>query len=548
MTLKEKLNGQCETGGLLRMFCPHGGIVAGETTQWNLRLGGELRVRLRAFVTILVVVALIFTARRFWVPVPFNQLFTDSLTVFYVLVALLLYSRKQIPLQGLRVIEVSVFSLMTLGMIYIDYSFVVPPLLAGQPELALAEWHRSLVHAIVVIAAYAMFIPSTWLRSALIVIPISSWPFVIAALLAWLHPEEVQAARHVLTFERLSFAAIMLGVADAIAIYGAFVINRFRARAVEADTMGQYRLEDKIGEGGMGEVWRAQHQLLARPTAIKLIRPELLGNGDADTARRALGRFEREAQATAALQSPHTVQLYDYGTTLEGTFYYVMELLDGIDLDTLVKEHGPLPAERAIFLLRQVADSLADAHNRGLVHRDIKPANIFATRMGVSHDFAKVLDFGLVKYEEQTDMQSKLTVEGVTSGTPAYMPPEMALGSAEVDGRADLYSLGAVAYWMVTGHQVFEGDSAMAVVVDHIKTEPIPPSQRTEIEVPAELEGIIMRLLSKDPADRYQSALKLAEDLDACCATQPPWTSQRAEEWWSLHGPDQPESRAATTG
>jgi serine/threonine-protein kinase len=387
-----------------------------------------------------------------------------------------------------------------------------------------------------------MFIPNSWKRTAAVVIPISTLPLAISLLLFWSFPDQVRAASDVLTYERLSFAAITLGLIDAVAICGTLVINSFRTQAAEAATMGQYELAEKIAQGGMGEVWRAQHQLLARPAAIKLVRPELLGSEHAGGPERVLRRFEREAKATAALRSPHTVDLYDYGITQDGTFYYVMELLDGVDFEKLVKAQGPLCPERAIHLLRQACDSLADAHTSGLVHRDIKPANLYACRMGVIYDFVKVLDFGLVKSESTTDLETKLTVEGVTSGTPAYMPPEMALGSDSVDGRADIYSLGCVGYWLLSGQLVFEADTPMATVIEHINTEPAPPSQRTETSVPPELDRIILKCLAKDPADRYASALDLAEDLEGCCAALPSWRNRDACSWWQIHMPEKSES------
>src|SRR5262245_24008926 len=220
--------------------------------------------------------------------------------------------------------------------------------------------------------------------------------------------------------------------------------------------MGSYHLVELLGRGGMGEVWRGEHRLLKRPAAIKLVRPELLGaNSDADS-HDMLRRFEREAQATAALSSPHTIRLFDFGVTSDRTFYYVMELLAGRDLESLVREFGPVPADRALFLLRQACHSLADAHARGLVHRDVKPANIYTCRMGLEYDFVKVLDFGLVKFADRTAMQQTLmTAAHTTTGTPAYMAPELILGEADIDRRADVYALGCVAYYLLTGQLVF---------------------------------------------------------------------------------------------
>ena len=300
-----------------------------------------------------------------------------------------------------------------------------------------------------------------------------------------------------------------------LAPLAAKIVYGLTVEVKRAREMGSYRLIGKIGEGGMGEVWRAEHRMLARAAAIKLIHPEVLGSGDPLRAREVLKRFEREAQATAALRSRHTIELYDFGLTADGTFYYVMELLEGHTLEALVERFGPLPAERAVFILRQACDSLAEAHAAGLVHRDVKPANIFACRLGLEVDVVKVLDFGLVKRRGPQARAEALTVEGGFIGTPAYMPPEVALGTEPVDGRADIYALGCVAYWLLTGRPVFEGDNAMQVVIDHVRTTPVPPSQRTSEPIPEALEKIVLRCLEKDPERRPAGAVALSGELKA---------------------------------
>ena len=270
-----------------------------------------------------------------------------------------------------------------------------------------------------------------------------------------------------------------------------------RKQVAEANELGQYILEEKIGGGGMGEVWRARHRLLIRPAAIKLIRPQLSGDPNL-----LLRRFEREARATAALRSPHTVQLYDFGTTEDGRLYYVMELLDGLDLDTLVRQYGPVPPERVVHILRQVCSSLQDAHGNGLVHRDIKPANVVVSRAGTTFDFAKVLDFGLVKLEtagqrdsgaagrsgEASDRGS-LAVGG-TAGTPAFMAPEVVLGVADTDHRVDLYALGCVGYWLLTGKLVFEGRNAVEVMFHHAHSAAAQTFDQVRAAHPDSLGGL----------------------------------------------------------
>jgi eukaryotic-like serine/threonine-protein kinase len=317
------------------------------------------------------------------------------------------------------------------------------------------------------------------------------------------------------------------------AYMGARVVHRLGREVAVARELGSYRLEVRLGQGGMGEVWRARHRMLARPAAIKLIRPAVDGSAVTDELQR---RFEQEAQAIARLRSPHTVELFDFGVADNGAFYYAMELLDGLDIDALVRRFGPLPADRTIYLLRQVCHSLAEAQACGLVHRDIKPANIFLCRYGQDHDFVKVLDFGLVK---ALDARVKrvapgLTAENAVQGTPAFIAPEQAMGDADIDGRADIYATGCVAYWLLTGQYVFTADTPMGILLQHAGTVPIPPSARTDRPVPPGLERVIMHCLAKNPADRPQTARELSLRLaEVPCGE--PWTEDRAREWWTAH-------------
>jgi serine/threonine-protein kinase len=328
------------------------------------------------------------------------------------------------------------------------------------------------------------------------------------------------------------------------------VLYGLRRQVAEASELGQYLLEEKIGGGGMGEVWRARHRLLIRPAAIKLIRQRALGamSGDPELLVR---RFEREARATAALTSPHTVQLYDFGVAEDGRLYYVMELLDGLDLDSLVRQHGPLPAERVVHLLRQVCSALQDAHGNGLVHRDIKPANVVVSRAGTTFDFVKVLDFGLVRLDSArgggagagADKNAiNLSADGGWSGTPGYMAPEVVLDAGDTDHRVDLYALGCVAYWLLTGTMVFEGENAMQVMLQHVRAEPKRPSHRVDRPIPAALEDLVMQCLEKDPARRPASAEVMSDRLDAVPLASV-WTAERAEQWWATHRPRPRDAR-----
>ena len=335
-----------------------------------------------------------------------------------------------------------------------------------------------------------------------------------------------------------SFLPLLLSAALAIIL--SRIVHALNVEIKRAKELGSYHLVRPLGHGGMGEVWRAQHRMLARPAAIKLIRPDASGGISHDT----LVRFEREAQATAALTSPHTVQVYDFGITDEGTFYYVMELLTGLDADTLVRRHGPVPAERAVHLLLQVCGSLEEAHARSFVHRDIKPANIFVCRYGLEYDFVKVLDFGLVKALGFPE-QGGLTAVGVVAGTPEYMAPEIARGDRAVDHRADLYSVGCVAYRLLSGEPVFDSKSPVDFLIDQVRSTPIRPSIRTGVSLPADLEDVVMDCLQKDPARRPQTAGELARRL----RTLPldPWTPERAEKWWAGVPAASPEPSEAQT-
>jgi serine/threonine-protein kinase len=346
----------------------------------------------------------------------------------------------------------------------------------------------------------------------------STWPLAYFVGRALGNPA---AASHTLALDCLeNYMAVGL------AMFSTIVIRRLQE-------LGSYELVEKLDKGGMGEIWRARHRMLARPVAVKLIRPEILGAKSPVEAATLVGRFQREAEATSALHSSHTVALHDFGVTPEGAFYYVMELLDGLDLETLVRRHGPVPPERAIHFLIQACDSLAEAHAVGLIHRDVKPANMIACHWGLKWDFLKLLDFGLVRAAWSAG-DDHLTSDGVISGTPSYMAPEAALGEQSLDSRVDIYGLGCVAYWLLTGERVFVGRTPMEILLHHVKTLPVPPSERTGIQVPAALEALVLSCLAKDPDERPPSAEWLAARL-AECPTASDWTSARGREWWEAN-------------
>ena len=316
-----------------------------------------------------------------------------------------------------------------------------------------------------------------------------------------------------------------------LALVPATLIRRLGREAGAARELGSYRLGRLLDRGGMGEVYEARHRMIAKPAAIKLIRPELLATspGFADMI---VERFYREAEAVASLRSPHTVALYDFGVATDGTLYYVMELLEGIDLQRLVERFGPLPPERVVHILAQVCASLGEAHANGMVHRDIKPANILVCSLGTTVDFVKVLDFGLVRRETApAPGEEDLSAPLGPPGTASYMAPEAVRGSA-IDGRADLYALGCVGYWLLTGHAVFEGSSPVQIMYHHGYDPPMPPSERLGTALPCGLEAAILCALAKQPADRPPTAADFCEQISAS-ALVPSWDTPRAQAWWA---------------
>jgi serine/threonine-protein kinase len=337
------------------------------------------------------------------------------------------------------------------------------------------------------------------------------------------------------------YALLLITFPNLLAAVLAIILSRFvyslGTAISKARELGSYQLVELLGRGGMGEVWRAQHRLLARPAAIKLIQPEVLGCSDSRETATMKRRFEREARATAMLSSPHTIDLYDFGLAEDGVFYYVMELLHGFNLQVLVEKYGPVPADRAADFLYQICLSLEEAHRSGLVHRDIKPANIFICRYGLEYDFVKVLDFGVVKWKDEPSNATQLTQTDRATGTPGFMAPEMALG-VEIDARADIYALGCVGYWLLTGRLVFEEESPIATLLAHAQKEPVPVSRRTEVEVPPKLEELIMSCLRKQPEHRPASAGEIRKQLSNF-GLAASWTPERAEKWWQTHMPEE---------
>ncbi len=450
-----------------------------------------------------------------------------------------LFVRDDPSVDELRWIERAVFATLTAYLAWTAYATFDQLLAVGDAQGLASRWNLALMQFVLLMVTYGTAVPNQWPRDARVIGGLALTPAALVTLLWLSSPQRAAGLREVAVPGRVAESVIVLAVAAVLAILAAYVIDQYLALARTTRIALRYVLKRRIGQGGMGEVWLGEHNLLARPAAIKLIRDDAVDKKSPEKAALVLRRFEREAQATARLRSIHTVEVYDFGVAGDGTFYYAMEYLDGVDLSNLVKQHGPVAAERVIYLLEQACQSLAEAHGRGMTHRDIKPANIFTCRLGTAHDFVKVLDFGLVTgatlpapgAEEPTE----LTLKGEIKGTPGYMAPELVLNGVEADGRADIYALACVGYYLLTGTPVFDGPP-FGVLVDHVKTSPVPPSDRLETEIPAGLERVILRCLEKDPDARYRSAAELAEALVACCP-EPRWNARRAADWWKLHLP-----------
>ncbi|HWP37950.1 MAG TPA: serine/threonine-protein kinase [Gemmatimonadales bacterium] len=416
--------------------------------------------------------------------------------------------------------------LLDLGLVF----EVVMALLTGLYTLWVPPVEfRGISFTCIIILAYPSIAPNTPKK-----ILVASLAAATMDPVAWGIVKAIRGPEVALGARQMFEAFVPSYISALLAVLPAHLIRQLGRQVRSARELGSYRLGEVLGAGGMGEVHRAEHRLLARPAAIKLIRPEALSRAGRD-GRVVVERFKREARAAAALRSPHTIELYDFGTADDGTLYYAMELLDGVNLEALVQRFGPVPPERVVHFIRQACLSLGEAHANGLVHRDIKPSNIFAARLGLMVDFIKVLDFGLVKAVTGNGGDTRLTAPQIATGTPAYISPEAAVGDA-VDPRADIYSLGCVAYWLLTGRTVFDADTPVKMMYRHIQDPPVPPSQLAEFDVPRELDDLVLACLAKKPESRPQSVTDVIRRLDAVPLAEP-WTEGRARRWWEAHLP-----------
>jgi len=469
---------------------------------------------------------------------PYSVAPRAALIAIYAALGVLLVSRRPLRLRQLRACEFCILWLVALWFATDRYHFTLEWAVRRDVAQVMFAIDFSVLAYLFLSTTYGIFVPNTWRRALKMVGAMVSMPVVVLLAVRVFHPEEFAFIwAEVLAINHVTSLALMLLIGLLVPIWGVHLIHSLRRAAFEAKQLGQYTLTERIGAGGMGEVWKAKHRLLVRPAAIKLIKPEMVSDVNPARSRAFIQSFEREAQSTASLRSTHTVELYDFGITEDASFFYVMELLNGLDLETLVEHFGAVPATRAVYLLLQACDSLAEAHARGLIHRDVKPANLYVCRMGLSCDFVKVLDFGLVRAEKQRTGDATGGGEGLL-GTPGYMAPEIVLGTAEASERSDIYALGCVCYWLLTGSRVFECDTPVEVAMRHVNTTPVPPSQATELPVPTELDEIVLACLHKEPSGRPQTVEELSRLL-LDCDLEGGWSQRDARRWWSLHMNDE---------
>ncbi len=515
-------------------------LVEGSTPHMSGETRALLRGRLRTVALLLFVGFLAFLIRslfslELYLRPEHRMVFYGhvAITVLLGVMGMRMCRHCDFSLSILRVVEILVFGAPAAFFLLMNYHQLV---YCTSHNIEYPHVPNILGSWMLLIFCYALFIPNSWQRAAVVIGLMTAAPIAMMVIV-YFRSEAFATLCFSESFrDAFTRGPLMMGMCALVAVVGVHTIRSLRREAFIARQLGQYHLREPIGSGGMGEVYLAEHQMMKRPCAIKIIRPERAGDP------RVLARFEREVRATAKLSHWNSIDIYDYGRTEDGTFYYVMEFLPGHNFGELVEIAGPLPVARVVYLMRQVCDALAEAHGQGLIHRDIKPANIYSAYRGGQFDIAKLLDFGLAKpLTESSD--SNLTQEGAITGSPLYMSPEQATGDGDLDERSDIYSLGAVMYYMATGHPPFDYEKPIKVMVAHASETPKPPRYLNR-ELPVEMEEIILRCLKKQPEDRFQSAASLREAMEHI-PTDRQWTSVEAAEWWNCSGCPQRKARAA---
>jgi eukaryotic-like serine/threonine-protein kinase len=509
-------------------FVPCKRVIEGSGVERATETRWLLQQRLRAASLVLVVGFGLFFARSLFLhPIESPAVLFHGLMLGLPLLTLIAFSSRWKPsLRRLRAFELILFALIVGCFMAVEYVLMLRGVREDNPVRLQAAAKSNVLWMLSMIFTYAIFIPNNWRRAAKVIVPMALAPLVVPWILGMVHPELYEIAIRGANFDQVSAHTLFLLLGAFTAIYGTHTMNTLRNEAYEARLLNQYRLGRRLGGGGMGEVYLAEHQMLKRPCAIKLIRPDLAG------IHRVFARFEREVRATARLSHWNTIEIFDYGRNDDGSFYYVMEYLPGLSLAQLIERFGPMPPARVIYLLRQACDALREAHDAGLIHRDIKPANLMSAYRGGLYDVTKLLDFGLVKTIAENE-SVHLSQEGTVAGSPLYMAPEQIMHHKAPDRRTDIYGLGAVAYFTLTGRPPFLGDSAMEVMIAHARDPVVPPSH-LQPGIPADLERVVLQCLAKNPDDRYPDATSLAGAL-AACADASNWSPRHALDWWQSH-------------